>query len=285
MRSGNVAYNSSGFHRALAKLTRLRPGQTVLDLGCGRGRTLGYLLELNAPDGRAVGLDLSVELLELAERAHAREISAGRLKLVQHDAIKSLPFDDGSFDAVLCQNVLECIPEKAAFLRECHRVLRPGGVLVLGHHDFDSVLLASSDRELTEVLVHGYAAMQLPGMASADAQMPQLPALMQSPFRDLETQSTLEVDFELSGDGSITDLLQSLYDAVPPGTDPARLHRWHEDWTTAPRMARSTALPWVCVVGHGDAYGRIPSAADSSRWRRCCRRSSGRTACRGHRAG
>jgi cyclopropane fatty-acyl-phospholipid synthase-like methyltransferase len=41
MRSGNVAYNSSGFHRALARLTRLRPGQTILDLGCGRGRTLG----------------------------------------------------------------------------------------------------------------------------------------------------------------------------------------------------------------------------------------------------
>ena len=107
---------------------------------------------MSAPDGRAVGLDLSAELLELAERAHHREVSAGRLKLLQHDATKSLPFDDGSFDVVLCQNVLECIPEKAAFLRQCHRVLRPGGVLVLGHHDFDAVLLASSDRELTEVL-------------------------------------------------------------------------------------------------------------------------------------
>ncbi len=219
MRSGNVAYNSSGFHRALAKLTRLRPGQTVLDLGCGRGRTLGYLLKLNAPDGRAVGLDLSAELLELAGRAHVGENSAGRLKLVQHDAIEPLPFDDGSFDAVLCQNVLECIPEKAAFLRQCHRVLRPGGALLLGHHDFDSVLLASSDRELTESLVHAYAAMQLPGMASADAQMGrQLPALMaQSPFRDLESLATLDVDFSLSGDGSILDLLQSLYDAAPPG--------------------------------------------------------------------
>ncbi|MFM9844032.1 MAG: methyltransferase domain-containing protein [Dongiaceae bacterium] len=252
MRSGNVAYNSSGFHRALAKLTRLRPGQTVLDLGCGRGRTLGYLLDLTAPDGRAVGLDLSAELLELAERAHQREVSAGRLQLLQHDATQSLPFDDGSFDAVLCQNVLECIPEKAPFLRQCYRVLGPGGVLVLGHHDFDAVLLAASDRDLTRDMVHDYAAMQLPGMASADAQMGrQLPALMsQLPFRDLKTQSTLDVDFDLTGDGSIADLLQSLYDAAPAGTDSTRLRRWREDLDN--RVARGTfycAAPWVGVVG------------------------------------
>ncbi len=252
MRSGNVAYNSSGFHRALAKLTRLRPGQTVLDLGCGRGRTLGYLLELIAPDGRAVGLDLSADLLELAERAYHREVSAGRLQVLQHDATLALPFSDASFDAVLCQNVLECIPEKAPFLAQIHRVLRPGGALLLGHHDFDAVLLTSSDRELTESLVHGYASMQLPGMKSADAQMGrQLPALMaQSPFRDLEAVSTLDVDLALGSDGSILDLLQSLYDAAPAGTDSARLRRWREDLSD--RDAKGTfycAIPWVGVVG------------------------------------
>jgi ubiquinone/menaquinone biosynthesis C-methylase UbiE len=252
MRSGNVAYNSSGFHRALAKLTRLRPGQTILDLGCGRGRSLGYLLELTAPAGRVTGLDLSPELLELAGRAHAQAIAAGSLQLLQHDAIKTLPLGDGSFDAVLCQNVLECIPDKAAFLRQCHRILRPGGLLVLGHHDFDAVLLASSDRELTREMVHGYAAMQLPGMATADAQMGrQMPALMtQSPFRDLETLSTLDVDLDIGGDGSIGDLLQSLYDAAPSGTDPARLRRWRDDLDN--RAAKGTfycAIPWIGVVG------------------------------------
>jgi hypothetical protein len=78
-----------------------------------------------------------------------------------------------------------------------------------------------------------------------------LPALMaQSPFRDLETQSTLDVDFDLSGDGSITDLLQSLYDAAPAGTDPARLRRWREDLDNrAAKGGFYCAVPWVCVVG------------------------------------
>jgi ubiquinone/menaquinone biosynthesis C-methylase UbiE len=252
MRSGNVAYNSSGFHRALARLTRLRPGQSVLDLGCGRGRTLGELLALSAPSGRAIGLDISEELLAAAAKSRSAEVAAGRLQLIRHDAIRPLPFGDEMFDAVLCQNVLECIPDKAPFLRQCHRVLRPGGLLVLGHHDFDAVLLVSSDRELTESLVHGYAAMQLPGMASAEAQMGrQLPALMaQSPFREIESVSTLDVDFDLTGDGSILDMLQSLQDAAPPGTDAARLRRWRDDLEHRAAQGRFyCAVPWVGVIG------------------------------------
>src|SRR5262245_44134934 len=129
MRSGNTAYNSSAFHRALAKLTLLRPGQIALDIGCGRGRTLGALLDLATPTSRAVGLDVAPEQLALAEKAHLTEVSSGRLRLVRHDATEPLPFADGSFDAVVCQNMVECIPEKVPFLRQCHRVLRPGGVM------------------------------------------------------------------------------------------------------------------------------------------------------------
>jgi SAM-dependent methyltransferase len=197
-------------------------------------------------------LDISAELLAAAAKAHGAATAAGRLELIRHDAIQPLPFGDELFDVVLCQNVLECIPEKAPFVRQCHRVLRPGGLLVLGHHDFDGVLLASSDRELTESLVHGYAAMQLPGMASAEAQMGrQLPALMaQSPFREIEAVSTLDVDFDLTGDGSILDLLQSLQDAVPTGTDAARIRRWRDDLDR--RAAQGSfycAVPWVGVIG------------------------------------
>jgi hypothetical protein len=94
--------------------------------------------------------------------------------------------------------------------------------------------------------------MQLPGMKSADAQMGrQLPALMaQSPFRDLEAVSTLDVDLALGSDGSILDLLQSLYDAAPPGTEPARLRRWRDDLSD--RDSKGTfycAIPWIGVVG------------------------------------
>jgi len=252
MRSRNIDYNSNAFHRALAELTRLRSGQAVLDLGCGRGRTLGALLQLTGDAGRAVGLDISAQQLSLAERVYADEIARGRLHLVECNAINPLPFDDGSFDALICQNVLECIPEKDPFLRQCHRVLRPGGVIVLGHHDFDSVMLASDDRELTQRLVHDFAEAQLPGMEAADAQMGrQLPELMrQMPFRDLETVATLDVDLDLTGDGSILDLLQSLYDVAPAGIEPERLRRWRDDLDGRAAEGRFyCAIPWVCVIG------------------------------------
>ncbi|HEY7689011.1 MAG TPA: methyltransferase domain-containing protein [Dongiaceae bacterium] len=252
MQSGNLAYNSGAFHRALAKLARLKPGHAALDLGCGRGRTLGPILELIAPGGSATGLDISADQLALTKRTHAGATSSGQLSLVQHDAARPLPFEEGRFDAIVCQNVLECIPDKTSFLAQCHRVLRPGGVLVLGHHDFDGVLLASSDRQLTETLVHAFAKVQLPGMAAADAQMGrQLLALMRgTPFRELETLSTLDVDLDLTGDGSIIDLLQSFRDAAPPGTDPQQLRHWREDLDR--RASAGTfycAVPWVCVIG------------------------------------
>jgi len=252
MRSGNTPYNSSAFHRALAKITRLRSGQRVLDLGCGRGRTLGALLDLASPGGGAVGLDISPEQLALAAAAHAEAVSSGRLHLVQHDATKPLPFAEGTFDALVCQNVVECIPDKQSFLRECSRVLQTAGIMVLGHHDFDGVVLASSDRDLTQALVHDYAKAQLPGMPSADAQMGrQLPDLVRgSRFRELETLATMDVDLTLDGDGSIVDLLESLYNAAARNTGVNRLRDWRDDQSR--RAANGDfycAVPWICVTG------------------------------------
>lgn len=100
---------------------RYAAGKLVLEVGCGTGLGLGYLSRRAA---MVVGGDVSEENLSLA-RAHYGD----RVRLVELDARK-LPFEDGSFDLVLCMEVLQYLPNLDDFLDESRRVLAPGGMLV-----------------------------------------------------------------------------------------------------------------------------------------------------------
>jgi SAM-dependent methyltransferase len=75
---------------------------------------------------------------------------------------------DGAFDRVLCHNVLEVLPDPDALVAEAIRVLRPGGRLVLAHSDFDTLISASEDLELTRRLVRDYCDTQQPWMDAVD---------------------------------------------------------------------------------------------------------------------
>jgi SAM-dependent methyltransferase len=106
----------------------LRRGQRVLDLGCGEGR---HVIAAAACDGvDAVGVDLSREDLATA-RERMREFGdnvPGMFALLAGDALR-LPFPDDCFDAVICSEVLEHIPDWRAAVGEVYRVLKPGGRL------------------------------------------------------------------------------------------------------------------------------------------------------------
>lgn len=97
---------------------RPRPGDRVLDLGCGAGLDVHVAGRLVGPGGRAVGVDLSREMLR----------HGTGLRLVQGD-IEHLPFGDAAFDLVTSNGVLNLVPDKDRAFREIRRVLRPGGIL------------------------------------------------------------------------------------------------------------------------------------------------------------
>lgn len=94
----------------------------VLELGCGSGQGLGYLARVAK---NLVAGDYSAPLLRLAQR-HYQE----RIPLMQLDA-QILPFRDQSFDVLILFEAIYYLPDCAAFARECARVLRPGGTLLL----------------------------------------------------------------------------------------------------------------------------------------------------------
>lgn len=108
----------------------ITPGQTVLDLGCGAGIDTFLAARRVGPSGRAIGLDLTPEMVELTRR-NAAEAGLRNVEVVQGD-MEDLSFLPGeSLDAVLCNGVLNLCAEKDKALAEIHRVLRPGGCVVL----------------------------------------------------------------------------------------------------------------------------------------------------------
>ncbi len=200
MRSLNPAWSPSGFHARLAGLAAIRAGGTVLDLGCGQGPTVAHLLAGVGLSGRVVAADREGRGLAAVRERHPADCADGRLVLVGLDVAASLPFASASFDAVICQNVIECVVDRDSLLAEMTRILRPGGVAVVGHYDFDGVLLASDDRELTRRMVHGYADHVQKWQDAADGQMGRLlPGLVaRSPFSQAVTETVLYVDLTLS---------------------------------------------------------------------------------------
>ena len=101
----------------------------LLDVGCGTANLLA-VLAADADAVELVGLDYSPEMVQRAEAKLRSFDEADRLRVVHGDA-EHLPFESGAFDVLTCCNSFHHYPHQAAVLREFHRVLRPGGVLIL----------------------------------------------------------------------------------------------------------------------------------------------------------
>ena len=140
----------------------------VLDLGCGDGGDLQRLAALAPGDARLVGVDSSAKAIEAARAATAGD---ARLEWHAHDVSLGLPFADGAFDAVYSLNLLECVPDKAALLREMARVLRPGGAVVCAHWDWDTQTVDGADKALVRRIVQAFSDWQQGWMAASDGWM------------------------------------------------------------------------------------------------------------------
>jgi SAM-dependent methyltransferase len=127
----------------------VRLGGRVLDDGCGGG---GTALSLAEEAGFAVGLDLDARFRDAGTRL-AGEKRVANAGFVQGDGTR-LPFRDGSFDLVFSHSVIEHVRSAEEYLRECHRVLRRGGVLYLSTAPYLSLTGAHLPRLVVPLPLH-----------------------------------------------------------------------------------------------------------------------------------
>jgi arsenite methyltransferase len=107
----------------------LRPGETVLDLGSGAGADVLISARRVAPGGRAIGLDMTDEMLALA-RGNAAEAGVANAEFVK-GFLEDIPLPDASVDVVISNCVINLAADKRLVLAEAARVLRPGGRLAV----------------------------------------------------------------------------------------------------------------------------------------------------------
>jgi dolichol-phosphate mannosyltransferase len=124
-------------------ITKLVGGQgATLDVGCGSSRIIGAL-----PPG-SVALDILIRKLRYARRFKTNSVQGSGF---------ALPFPDVSFPCVLCSQVIEHVPKESPILDELHRVLKPGGRLVLGTPDYARWEWRATEAIYARVLPSAYA--------------------------------------------------------------------------------------------------------------------------------
>lgn len=131
--------------RAAITTLRLEPGMRVLDAGCGTGETLGWLAGAVAPDGLAIGIDLSACHLRMARGALPQNVV-----LVQAD-LQRTPLAAGSFDLVWSVNTINHLGDPLECVKLFTSLLRPGGRVALGQSSFLPDMYFAWDSRLERV--------------------------------------------------------------------------------------------------------------------------------------
>jgi SAM-dependent methyltransferase len=106
-------------------LAKLKPGETVLDLGSGAGLDCFLAARLVGESGHVIGVDMTPDMLERA-RANAARVSFKNIEFRQ-GYLEKLPVDDHSIDVIISNCVINLSPDKPGVFREMFRALKPGG--------------------------------------------------------------------------------------------------------------------------------------------------------------
>jgi ubiquinone/menaquinone biosynthesis C-methylase UbiE len=111
----------------IIKGLEIKPGSVVLDVGTGTGILIPFLQEAVGDSGSIVALDLAEEMLKRAKEKHGEQV-----RYVQGDIVNT-PFEDNSFDEMICNSCFPHFQDKEVAVKEMMRILKPGGRVTVCH--------------------------------------------------------------------------------------------------------------------------------------------------------
>ncbi len=125
----NAAHRRAVSERIIRGLG-IKPGSRVLDVGCGTGLVIPWLLEAVGKDGHVTALDVAERMLAMAREKHG----SPNLEFIHAD-IADTPFLESSFDEVVCHNCFPHVADKRRAAEEMFRILKPGGRVTVCHNE------------------------------------------------------------------------------------------------------------------------------------------------------
>lgn len=107
------------------EFARIRPGDTVVDLGSGAGNDCFIARQLTGEDGLVIGLDMTADMIAVARR-NADKLGYENIRFIEGE-IENIPLEDNMADVVVSNCVFNLVPDKAGAFAETYRILKPGG--------------------------------------------------------------------------------------------------------------------------------------------------------------
>lgn len=157
--------NKSSLNEAIYELINLPDNAAIVDLGCrNAGYLNGIINEFPGKVTKAIGFDVTDRNFGVIPYTKPVE-----LKIM--NCAGKLDFPDNEFDLVLTKDLLECISDKATFVSEINRILKPGGTVICVHADFDSVVYNGENEDLITKCIHSYAVTKQGWMDDFDGWM------------------------------------------------------------------------------------------------------------------
>ena len=236
-----VAASASGraYKQQVLDLLGLRPGQTVVDIGCGPGTDLASMAAVVGPNGTVIGVDRDPAMVT---EARARLADRSLVEIRSGD-VHALPLEDGSVDRARTDRVLQHVADPSQVLAEFRRVARPGGRIVMAEPDWDGLLIDSPDPAFSRGLTR-FVTTEVIRNATIGRSLARLCLDARLSVRSVVTAAPVFRDFETAD--QIFGLRRNVARAIAAGYIGSEAQEWVEEAGSRPFLV--TALIFLVTA-------------------------------------